>query len=328
MYWAAPGHVWLLLLAIPTGILLRRARMHRQRDMIGLAGGLGARLPASARIREYLGFILPVAAFVFLVAALCRPQWGLEMTRQPGGGLEILIALDVSRSMLADDTQPTRLAAAKAAVRGLLPRLRGDRIGLIAFAGSAFTICPPTTDYATFAEVLDLTGPDTLPMGGTALSAALSEARRVLAGLGGNGKVLVLLSDGEDHGGDVSAALESLRGAGVTIHTVSVGTAAGGLIPLASGEFVKNRAGDIVKSRSRTEPLRAMAGTTGGRFIDLATDARALERLYDTALLNLERRERPDARPRLKERFQIPLALALLLLLLLLEPFIVVRGKT
>jgi Ca-activated chloride channel family protein len=319
MNWADPASGWLVLLGIPAAILLRRAVVRGRQAMRQLTGDGAVPPVGPARARQRVAFLLPAAAFLLLIAALCRPQWGHVAVERQSTGLDILVALDVSRSMLADDLPPNRLAVAKRALQGLLPKLPGDRIGLIAFAGSAFMVCPLTSDYGTFDAALAETGADTLPLAGTRLAAALIEARRAFGEGEGRGKFLIVISDGEDHGGEVAAAAEALRGAGVTVHSVAVGTPAGGLIPLRAGEFHRNREGAIVSSRLHAEPLRVLATATGGRLFDLAADARALNTLFDTELAGRKRRELRGTRQQLAERFQLPLALALFLLLI--EPF-------
>lgn len=315
LHWAAPAHAWLLLLALPAWILLRRAARERRR---ALALFTAEPSPVPAR----LSGILYAIAFALLVTALCRPQWGQVAVEQQGRGPDILVALDVSRSMLADDLAPNRLAAAKAAVAELLARLRGERIGLIAFAGSAFLVCPLTTDYATFAGVLAEAGPDAIPLGGTSLAGALAEARRAFGARKEGGGVLILISDGEDHGEAPDAA--TLRRAGIVVHAVAAGTPEGGLIPLAEGAFLRDGQGRIVKSRLHTAPLQSLAAGTGGRLIDLAAQPHALRALYGTGFAS-PRGQGPRAHRVLPvERYQVPLALALALLLV--EPLL--RRKT
>ena len=317
MSWAAPAYAWLCLLLVPAALMQHRAARKRERDLIQIGGDKPpARRPA---FRHVLARLLPPAAFLLVVAALCRPQWGVVTLPRQSSGLDILVALDVSRSMLAEDLPPTRLAAAKQAVTGLLSQLHGERIGLIAFAGSAFLVCPLTSDYDTFARVLAEAGPDTLPLGGTSLAGVVGEARRVFAANQGARNTLIVISDGEDHGSDVGVAA-NLRGAGITVHSLAVGTPAGGLIRLPDGEFLKSRQGAIVKTRLQTEALRQIATANGGHLLDLAADPKALDTLYRTELLAPERQEPAATRQQLAERFQFPLALALLLLLG--EPFV------
>jgi len=320
MHWAAPAYGWLALLAVPATALHVMARRRRRRDMRRLTGE-----DAVSGKFTTLAVPLPALAFLLLVAALCRPQWGHVDVQRESRGLDIIVALDVSRSMLADDLAPNRLAVARAAVMELLPGLRGDRIGLIAFAGSAFLTCPPTLDYETFAAMLRETDTDAVPLGGTSLIAALDEAKRAFGAIEGPGKVLFLVSDGEDHGGDVTAAAAALRAAGVTVFSVVVGTPAGSLVRLADGEFLRDGQGALVMARPRTSALDRISAATGGRRVDLAADPRVLAGLYGDELSAMERREARASRRQLEERFQIPLAAALLLLLL--EPLLAFRSR-
>lgn len=310
MNWAAPDFAWLLLLLVPAAALLHWSAARRQRDLRLL---LEKDAPSHSRpqaIRRRLA--LATAAFLLIVAALCQPQWGEVYMQRQDKSRDILIALDVSRSMLADDLQPNRLTLAKTAIAKWLPRLRGDRVGLIAFAGSAFMVCPPTSDYSTFADVLAESGPDLLPLGGTSLANALREAKRALAVT--HGKSLIVISDGEDHGGEALATATALHKAGVSVHVVAVGTDSGGLIPLPGGEFHKDRQGNLVHSRLNGEMLRALAQAGGGRLFNLATQPDALETLHALALISQEKHDRREMRRQLAERFQLPLAMALLLL--------------
>jgi Ca-activated chloride channel family protein len=325
MAWAASAYAWLLLLALPGWLLLRRANQRRERDLLRLSGEGRGQVSGSTRAWRRLGWWLQAIASVLIIAALCRPQWGQVPAQQHSRGIDILVALDVSRSMLADDMKPNRLAAAKRSVTDLLPKLGGNRVGLIAFAGSAFMVCPLTTDYETFANVLLQTDPDSIPLGGTSLAGVLNEAKRAFGEKGGKGGVLIVISDGEDHGSDITAATDALHTAGVTVHTVSVGTATGGLIPLPDGQFLKSREGTVVRSRRQVEPLRTLAAGTGGRQLDLAADPKALEQLLSTEGAAQAWLDREETRSQLEDRFQIPLAVALLLLLI--EPVIGRRGQ-
>jgi Ca-activated chloride channel family protein len=309
MRWAAPACAWLILLAIPAALLYRRAVLRRQEQLLHLGGGTILR-----RKDALLAAASPVAVGILIVAALCRPQWGQVGLSQQDRSLDILVALDVSRSMLADDLHPSRLAAAKDAIARLLPHLQGERIGLIAFAGSAFLVCPATNDYDTFAAVLAESGPASIPLGGSALGKALEEAAHAFADRDRGGKILIVVSDGEDLGGDTEAAAAALRRAGVRIFAVAAGTSAGALIPLPGGEFVKDRAGAIVRSRLQSGTLQSIAA--GKRPYDLAAEPKALETLYAAEISALEATEAASTRTQLGERFQIPLALALALLLL------------
>ena len=315
MNWAAPVHAWLLLLAIPAVILCRRAAAQRRLAIARLAADGAWPGPAASRRRS--GFLLAIS-FLLLVAALCRPQWGEIRQVRETRGADIVVALDLSRSMLADDVAPNRLAAARQALAGLLSALRGERIGLVAFAGSAFLVCPPTGDYGIFEAMLAEAGPDMMPLGGSALAGALREARRAFETAEG-AKFLILISDGEDHGADAAAAAADLRRAGIIVHGVAVGTPAGGLIRLPGGDFLRDDGGAIVSSRARPEALSAIAAAGGGRLLDLAHDRRALVALH-SAEMSTGKSPATTARMARAERFHLPLAVALLLLAI--EPFL------
>lgn len=310
MHWAAVGYAWWLILAGATATLMLRHHRFNHRDLVHLAPSTVT--PQTSK--GYAAALLPLLVPVLLIAALCRPQWGDEALRQENRGLDILVVLDVSRSMLANDVQPSRLAAARHAITELLPRLQGDRVGLIAFAGSAFQVCPLTSDYGTFSTVLAATAPETIPMGGTNLAAALREAARAFAVSGDRHKVLVLLSDGEDHGSDAVAAARALRD--VTVLVLAVGTRQGGLIPAGSNEFLKDRQGRVVSSRMDADGLSGIAEAAAGRILDLTPEV--LSQLYSQDLAHMERRPLlGQDRSKAAERFQIPLVIAVALMLYL-----------
>lgn len=309
MTWGAPEFAWLLVLAIPAAWMLHRTVERKPTDPERL---IGVPPPTQRRLASRLAALLSATAALLFVVALCRPQWGQATLQEKGSGVDILIALDVSRSMLADDVPPSRLAAAKRAIEELLPQLQGDRIGLIAFAGSAFLVCPLTTDRESFSTMLAEAGPDTLPLGGTSLSGALTEAGRALDGISGHGRYLIVVSDGEDHAG-VAPSSASLRNAGVVVYGATIGTTGGGLIPLPDQDFLRDRKGAIVNSRLQTGPLRSLAA---GQLIDLAADPKALAKLYDRELSAGPQGVFARTRQQRTERYQVPLGIALGLLLI------------
>lgn len=307
MRWAAAECGLLLALLVPALYVACQAERRRQR----LPG-----VPARARSRWWMTSPAwpMLVALALMIVALCRPQWGVATRMQQQSAGNILIALDVSRSMLADDLRPHRLHVARQAISGLLPHLQGERIGLLAFAGSAFLVCPLTSDYDSFDAALAEIGPETFPLGGTALAAALREAQRVFAAVPTDNSTLIIVSDGEDHRGEpLPASPES--GLPFVIHAVAAGTAAGGPIPLADGSFVRDRAGEIVRSRLHGEILDRLAVAGGGKRVDLAADPQALVTLYRSSVAGSARNETAAvARGELAERFQWPLLLAVLLL--------------
>jgi Ca-activated chloride channel family protein len=198
----------------------------------------------------------------------------------------------------------------------LTTTLKGDRIGLILFAGSSFLACPLTTDYSAFIEVLREVDVQAIPRGGTSLSAALEGAVNGFKGVDGKSRILLIVSDGEDHEGGVQRSLPAVRTAGITIFAAALGSSQGALIPLRDRSFVKDRQGAVVKTTPDTAALRGIAEATGGTLVML-DGVSSLARLYGERLSALQKRETPAGmRQQYREWFQIPLGMACILLLL------------
>jgi Ca-activated chloride channel family protein len=312
MAFAAPDYIWFLPLLLLIGLLTIRASLKRRqsRDVFvePHLAPLITRVPG--RSRRIVGSTCGILALCFIIFSLMRPQWGIIPEEQITTGLDVVIALDISRSMLADDLQPNRLAVAKSAIEKLLGSDSGNRIGIIAFSGTAYTVCPLTTDYALVRQIVNELGPDSLPRGGSSLSAALQEALRAFRGTKAGGRVLMVVTDGEDHDGAISPALQQLKGAGVAVMAVLAGTEEGGLITLPGGGFVKERNGAVVKSHASRTVIRAVDPSA----VSLHADGTGLEQLLQRACATGITSERKEQRQRLMERFQLPLAVALLLL--------------
>jgi len=264
------------------------------------------------RVRE--GFLVAVVAL--LVVALAGPRWGFEWEEVRRQGLDLVVALDTSRSMRATDVRPDRLTRARLGVRDLVAEARGDRLALVAFAGTAFLQCPLTLDHTAFLQALDAVEVGLIPRGGTNLAAALQAALEAFEGREGKHQAVVLITDGEKTEGDVAAAVAAAKARGVKVFTVGIGTAEGELIPLEGGGFVKDRKGQVVKSRLDEKTLQEIAVETGGVYLRAEGAALGLADLYRDHIAVLERRALGSTLVRRYEhRFQWPLALALLLLL-------------
>jgi Ca-activated chloride channel family protein len=259
-------------------------------------------------------------------AALARPQRGFRDEEVQKRGVDLLFAVDVSRSMLAPDLKPDRLTRAKLAIEDLLPRVQGDRLGLIAFAGEAFLQVPLTFDDQMFAQSLSALDTSIIPRGGTDLGGAIAAAREALKSEPRNDKLLVLLTDGEDL---EAHALDEARAAareGLHIYTVGVGTGAGELVPLPGGGFAREQSGAFVRSHLDEPALRQIAAATGGAYRLLGADGRGLDSLYDEALAKLPKEEHGSRLRRTPiERFQWPLGFALICLAL--EPLLSERRR-
>jgi Ca-activated chloride channel family protein len=240
-------------------------------------------------------------------------------------GLDILIALDSSKSMLAEDVLPSRLGRSKLAIKDLVRKLHGDRVGLIVFSGTAFLQCPLTVDYDGFLLSLEDVSVDTIPVGGTSLARAIYTAMKSYEGGKKKHKVLIIITDGEDLEGGVERAIQTAKAAGITIYCVGIGTQEGELIPVTgrSGKvvFLKDKEGNVVKTHLVEDVLQKMALDTGGMYVHATGAEFGLGLIYDERLSKLEKQEfKSKMEKRYNERFQIPLYFAIFLLLI--EPLI------
>jgi len=271
------------------------------------------------RKRLYVKNVLLVLFLVFSVIALARPQWGYEWQEVKRQAIDIIVAIDVSKSMLTADVKPNRLERTKLAVKDLIKKLNGDRIGLIAFAGDAFMVCPLTVDYSGFILSLNDLSASTIPKGGTAIDAAIKEAIRGYEKVPSKYKAVIILTDGENLEGDPISAAEKAKAKGMKIYCVGIGTQEGELvrIPNEQGEmeFLKDSEGNFIKSRLNEDVLKRIAFTTNGVYARARGAQFGLDVIYDNELSKLEKRD-VESRVEKKyfERFQIPLMIAFCLL--------------
>ena len=281
--------------------------------------------PTASPRRRVIKIVVIATAVILALLALARPQLGFEWEEIKRSGIDILIAMDVSKSMLATDVKPNRLERSKFAVKDMVKKLNGDRIGLVAFAGTAFLQCPLTIDYNGFLMSLDDLTTATIPRGGTAITAAIREAIDVFKGPEKKFKVLVIITDGEDLEGDALKAAQGAAELGIKIYCVGVGTTDGELIPLSGErgdrEFLADKSGQIVKTRLNEDLLKKLAISTGGSYVHATQAEFGLVLLYDTSISKLEKRDlEAKMRKHYQERYQYVLAFAVLLLFL--EPLI------
>jgi len=286
--------------------------------------------PSLDKIRRKLKAVLILLSLLMIILSLMRPQWGFEWKGISRSGLDILIAIDTSKSMLAEDVKPNRLERSKLSVKDLIKKLQGDRIGLIAFSGSAFLQCPLTSDYGGFMLSLDDLNVYSIQKGGTSLSEAIRVALDSYEGGKKKYMVLVIISDGEDHEGDAVKWAERAKEQGIKIFTIGIGTKEGDLIPVAdesgSRVFLKDRSGNVVKTRLDEDILQKIALTANGSYVGATNAEFGLELIYDEKLSKMEKRDFENKMvKRYNEKYQISLSIAFLLLCL--EPFIRERRK-
>jgi len=303
--------------ALAAFFLWARRRRERALEAFVTASLLPAVAPDVDRRRRTVRAVLVCAAILCLALALGGPMWGFRWEEVHREGIDLMVALDTSRSMLATDVKPNRLGRAKLAVEDLLAQLQGDRAGLVAFAGSAFVQCPLTLDQGAFRESLDAIDVGVIPRGGTNLGAAIDAGLEAFEGRQGNHQALVLITDGESHEGDVKEATKRAQERGVKVYTVGIGTTEGELVPAETGGYVKDRKGQVVKSRLDEETLKQIAVDTGGVYLHAAGPSLGLGELYRDYIDTMEKRELASTlEKRFEHHFQLPLAVAIALLAL------------
>ena len=319
MHFSNPEMLWLLWLVLPLGLLLRIAAARKTAALHRFADPelLEQLRPPSGAGRMTLRRILLVSGLIAIVFALAGPRWGFQWEDVERRGVDLVVALDLSRSMLAADAKPDRLTAAKREIRDLMELLGGDRVALVAFAGTSFIQCPLTLDYHAFELFLDEMDPDWVPIGGTDLAGAVRTSIEAFPENERSGRAVLLITDGEDHSGKLQLAAEDARKAGVHVFVVGMGDPQGAPIPDGHGGFVKE-GGKVVLSKLDEPALKELTLTTEGTYVRSVAGDLDLRRIYlEDIKGTLQARELSSSRQRRwEERFQWALLPALLLLVL------------
>jgi Ca-activated chloride channel homolog len=269
--------------------------------------------------RLTLRFLLVLLSISFIILALARPQYGTRLTEVKRRGVEIMIALDVSNSMLATDIQPNRLERAKQAISALLDQMKNDRIGLIVFAGTSYIQVPITTDYVSVRMFLDAIRPDMIPSQGTAIGAAI---RQTVASFPPNSdleKAIIIISDGENHEDDAVDAAREANKAGISVHTIGLGNPNGSPIPLPGGgenDFLKDQDGQVVISRLNEELLNQIAVAGEGTYIRASNTRLGLNELFNQISGMEKKVYESKVYTDYDEKFTVPALLALFCILL------------
>lgn len=272
-----------------------------------------------SRGKAILQIFLLMGFFASGILALSRPQWGARLETVRRRGVDIIAALDTSYSMNTEDVAPNRLEKAKGEIQKLIEKLEGDRIGLVAFAGTAIVQCPLTLDHGAANLFLDIASSEMIPEPGTSLAAAIGTATSAFITKERKYKVLVLFTDGEDLEGQVSKAVSAAKEAGVTIYAVGIGTPQGMPIPIRDEkgniiEYRKDPGGQVVVSRLDERSLAEIAANTGGRYFRATTSESEIETIYND-ISGLGKKELESRLlQNFEDQFQYPLALAVLFL--------------
>jgi len=316
---------WLAALAaVPLLAALFWAAAARRRRALATFGedALVTKLTAtvSAAARRWKALLL-LGAVGAAALALARPQFGSRVETVRSMGQDIMVAVDLSRSMLAEDVAPNRLERARLAILRLIDRLDGDRIGLVAFAGDAFVQSPLTTDYAAAGMFLNAMSPDLMPVQGTDLGEALRVSLDALDQGARDARVVVIVTDGEDLEGNFEEQLDRAARAGVRVHVVGIGSTDGAPIPIYDAQgrrdgFLRDADGTVVTTRLGDETLRTVAERTGAEYVRAGAGGTAFDDLVDElAGATGEALEERQVTV-FEEQFQIFVGLALALLFL------------
>ena len=326
---ANPDFLYLLLL-LPVLILLFILNSIRKRNAlrrVGEANLVKRLIPEMSGIRPVFKFLLQLVAVAFGILMLARPQFGSKIEDVKKQGVEVIIALDVSNSMLAEDIQPDRLTRAKQAISRLVDNLDNDKIGLIVFAGDAYIQIPVTTDYISAKMFLSSITPDIVPKQGTAIGAAISLGIRSFTPGDGKSKALIIITDGENHEDDpVKEAGEATK-AGIIIHTIGIGSTEGVPIPIMRNgrkDFLKDNKGNTVITRIDEAILKKIALATDGNYVRASNSNIGLDEIF----ADIKKMKKQDLQStqytEYNDQYQI---FAAIMLIILLIDFIIMERK-
>jgi Ca-activated chloride channel homolog len=312
--------LFLLLLLIPLFIgffLWAWQRRKTALERFAHAALIGKLISGFSYSRQVIKWTLFIAFFFFLVLALVRPRFGVKMELFERKGIDLMVALDISESMLAEDITPSRIDRAKHEIAKLFDLLKGDRVGLIVFAGESYVQCPLTLDYGAAKMFLDAVSTGWVQVQGTALADAIKQATEAFRSKEHKYKVLIMITDGEDHEGNAVEAAKAAAAEGVIIYTVGVGSERGEPIPLSKGGgnvvYKKDKDGNLVMTRLDPVTLEKIAIEGHGKYFHAGTDLDLTRVIAE--IEKMEKKALGSSRLNIyEERYQIFLFIAILLL--------------
>jgi Ca-activated chloride channel homolog len=300
--------------------ILMRAWRKRALEKYGDMQLIGSLFPDVSIYKPVIKFMILLLSFTFLIFGIVNPQVGTKLSEFKREGVDVIIAIDVSNSMKAEDVKPDRLRRAKQAVSKLIDKLSDDRIGIVVFAGEAFLQLPLTSDYSAAKLMLNTIDTDIIPTQGTAIGAAIEEAIHGFKDDDNKSKCLIIITDGENHEDDaVGAATEAVK-KGIIVHTIGMGTMGGGPIPIYSGGavrgFLKDEEGNAIMTKMDPTMLQQIASAGNGKFITPGDGDPDLPKLLD----EISKMEKKQYSAKLftdyEDRFQYFIFAALILLLI------------
>ena len=306
-----------LLLAVPAMAVLFEAMMRKRRKMLsrfGSAGAVRKLAPEVSVARLRVKFWLFAAAFALVIVAAARPQMGSKLREVEREGVEIMVALDVSNSMLASDFSPNRLERTKYAVSRVIEGLSEERIGVVVFAGDAYVQLPITSDYLTARNFVERISPTQVTKQGTAIGAAIDLATSAFSSESEGSRVVILVTDGENHEDDALKAAERAAERGVKVYTIGIGTPEGAPINI-DGDFIRDDKGEIVVSKLGETTLQKIAATTEGVYIRATSASVGVQEIVDMINRTEKSKFKTEIFEEYDEKYHIPLVAALVLLL-------------
>ena len=273
----------LLIFLIPVFFIVQAVLLRIRRNRLRKFGDeklVSQMMPSYSKSKVWVRLVLFSIGFFFFVIGLSRPQIGARLKEQEIKGAEIIIAIDVSNSMLAEDYSPNRLERAKLAVSRLVDKLRDDRIGLVIFAGTSFVQLPVTTDYVSAKMFLNSIDTGSIPIQGTALGDAITTCIRSFSAQSDKSRAIILITDGENHEDDPVAAAKQAAEMGIKVFTIGVGSPEGKPIPM-NGELLKDKDGEIVVSRLDEAVLQEIAAEGNGAYVRAGNSEFGLNPIID-----------------------------------------------
>lgn len=326
---ANPDFLYLLLL-LPVLILLwiiRAAWRKKAVQKLGNTSLVRQLMPEYSVIRPIVKFMFQLFALASVIIILARPQFGSRLEEVKKQGVEVIIALDVSNSMLAEDIQPDRLTRAKQALSRLIDNLENDKIGLIVFAGDAYTQIPITTDYISAKMFLSTISPEMVPKQGTAIGAAIDLGMRSFTPGDGKSKAMIIITDGENHEDDPVAKAEDAAKAGIVIHTIGIGSSEGVPVPFSSRgkkDYLKDNEGNTVITKLDEDILKKIAVNGRGNYVRASSSNLGLDDIFGEIKQMKKQELESKMYTEYNDQFQI---FALIALVFLLTDFMVMDRK-
>ncbi len=318
---ANPDFLYLLLIlpAMVVFFIISEVRKRKTITRIGDAELVNKLMPELSRVRPAIKFLFQLLAVASMIILLARPQFGSKLEEIKKEGVEVIIAMDVSNSMLAEDIQPDRLTRAKQALTRLIDNLDNDKIGLIVFAGDAYTQIPVTTDYISAKMFLSAIGPEMVPKQGTAIGSAIDLGMRSFTPGEGKSKAMIIITDGENHEDDPVSKAEEAAKTGIVIHTIGIGSADGVPVPVTVGgkrDYLRDNDGNTVITKLDEDILRKISMAAGGSYVRASNSNIGLDEVFNEIRKMKKQELESKMYTEYNDQFQIFAAAALFLLLL------------